>query len=87
MLGAGLAVDEDHAFGLAVLALRDRAHHRVGDDVEIAGVQRRRQVHRGRLVVSPDRAAAAAGRREEAGGALLHVGREDALRLRVARMQ
>src|SRR6185436_5734148 len=43
--------------------------------------------HRGRLVVSPDRAAAAARRGEEAGAALLHVGGQYLLCLRIAGMQ
>ena len=57
----------------------------VAEDVEVARGERRGQVHRGRLVVRPDAAAAPAIGRPEAGGPRLHGLRRQFLRGRVMR--
>ena len=77
-------VNIDHAVGAAPGVQRDLAHHRVGDDVEVAGGQGWRQVDRGGLIIGADGATAAAGRGPETRGALAHGLREDPLRLGVA---
>ena len=84
---AGDLVDVDDAVGLAVGSDGDLAGMGVAKDIEVAGRERRRKVHGGRLVVGLDRAAATAVGRPETRRALLHGLGDDLLRLRIIRVQ
>ncbi len=66
---------------------RDLAGHRVREDVQVARGQRRGDVHRRRLVVRADGAAALAARGPEAGRPVPHVLGQDPLGPRIARME
>jgi len=76
---AGEAVDVDDAGGLTVFVEGDLSDHGIGEDVEIAGGERGREMDGGRLVVGFDRTTAAAIGGPEAGGAGAHGLGEDAL--------
>ena len=61
LLFAGLLVDEVDAIRPPLRVERDFADHGIGDDVEIAGLDCRREEHRGRLKVRAHGATASAG--------------------------
>src|SRR6185437_860992 len=65
-------VDEEDAFGLAIIADDDFAGVGIGDDVEVFGGQSGREMDGGGLVIGFDGAAASAFGGPEAGAALAH---------------